>query len=125
MIFRNYSDVKSYLQVDSCDDFPKTSCVDCAKNVKMAVKTRLKIVQSHKALLEEFLSKCRDDKTCKPEIIKAENCVKNEAKPDASRVALEHSVCSEDANCQNSSSSTSEFSDAGKPVKKFFVLETF
>uniref|UniRef100_A0AAR5PKG9 Protein krueppel n=1 Tax=Dendroctonus ponderosae TaxID=77166 RepID=A0AAR5PKG9_DENPD len=116
------------LKVDPCDDFPKVSCVYCAKNVKMAVKTRFKIVQSHKALLEEFLSKCRENKICKSETIKAENCVNNEEKPDASQpslaqpersqVPIMNSAGPEDSNSENSASSLSPaFSDSDWPAE--------
>lgn len=62
-------------QVDPCDDFPKTSCFDCAKNVKMALKIRKQIIQSHKTLLEEFLAKCRESNVFESEVDKNKSSV--------------------------------------------------
>ncbi|XP_050303673.1 zinc finger protein 652-like [Anthonomus grandis grandis] len=49
------------VNVNPDDGFPKKSCLDCAKNVKSALKMRKLIIQSHKLLLEEFLANCRQE----------------------------------------------------------------
>ncbi|XP_066247300.1 zinc finger protein 567-like [Euwallacea similis] len=43
------------IKVDPEDNFPKESCLDCAKNVKFCMSVRKQILLSHKELLKEFV----------------------------------------------------------------------